>query len=201
MRRTQRNVSKRIVRSPRPAPTFGYSEVESALAEVFDAGDAQRGIFRARLQNFRKLGIPATNPGKGQRLRYALADILQLLLALELTEYGLDPALAVKTIRSDWARRSESGFFTALQYATQSPPLPQDVFVVMNLNVLSASFGPRAIVQTDEGLSLRSEPNPITVRFTLGNADFTQLLQERGVRLSVFNLSDRIRAIKKALAI
>ena len=130
MKRNQRNASKRIARSPlpastarspRPAPTFAYAEVESALVEVFDVGDARQGTFRARLQNFRKLGIPAKNPGKGQRLRYSAADLFQLLLALELTEYGLDPALVVKTIRDDWS--IQHGFFTAIQYATQSSPL------------------------------------------------------------------------------
>jgi hypothetical protein len=215
MKRNQRNASKRIVRSPlpastarspRPAPTFAYAEVESALVEVFDVGDARQGTFRARLQNFRKLGIPAKNPGKGQRLRYSVGDLLQLLLALELTEYGLDPALVVKTIRDDWS--GQHGFFTAIQYAIQSSP--PDIYVVMHMSVLSASLGPRGIVRTDEGLSVRSVPNPITVKFTRGDADFTQLLQdpdfirllqEPRARLSAFNLSDRIRAIRKALAI
>jgi hypothetical protein len=196
MKRNQRNASKRIARSRLPGPTFAYAEVESALAEVFDAGDAQRGVFRARLQNFRKLGIPAENPGKGQRLRYAPTDLFQLLIAIELTEYGLDPALVVKTVRGDWSR--QSGFFTALRYAIQSPT--EDIYVVMGLNVLSASFGPREPVQTSEGLSLRSGPNPITVKFTQ-DPNLTQLLQEPGVRLSVFNLSDRIRAVREALAI
>jgi hypothetical protein len=217
MKRNQRNASKRVVRSPlpastarsrRPAPTFAYAEVESALVEVFDVGDARQGTFRARLQNFRKLGIPAKNPGKGQRLRYAPTDLFQLLLALELTEYGLDPALVVKTIRDDWS--NQSGFFAAIRSATQLPPPSKDIYAVMHMSVLSASLGPRGIVSTNEGLSVRSAPNAITVKFTWGDADFTQLLQdpdfirllqEPRARLSWFNLSDRIRAIREALAI
>ena len=170
---------------------------------MFDVGDARQGTFRARLQNFRKLGIPAKNPGKGQRLRYSVGDLLQLLIALELTEYGLDPALVVKTIRDDWS--SHSGFFTAIQHALQSSPPSKDIYVVMHMSVLSASLGPRGIVSTNEGLSIRSAPNPITVKFTWGDADFTpdfiRLLQEPRARLSAFNLSDRIRAVRKPLAI
>ena len=206
MKRNQRNASKRIARSPRPAPTFAYAEVESALAEVFDLRDVQQGAFRARLQNFRKLGIPAKNPGKGQRLRYSVSDLFQLLIAIELTEFGLDPKLVAHTIKTDWLL--QRGFFTVIRYATQSPSPPEDVYTVMTVNVLSASLG-REIVQTNEGLSLRSEPNAITV-FPHNGADFTKLLQdpdfirrlqEPRVRLSIFNLSDRIRDIRKTLAI
>ena len=210
MKRNQRNSSKRVARSPstarspRPAPTFAYAEIEAALAQVFDVGDArQQGTFRARLQNFRKLGIPAANPGKGQRLRYAADDVLQLLLALELTEYGLDPALVVKKIRDDWAM--QHGFFTAIWHAIQPSSPSKDVYVVMQMDVLSASLGPRGIVSTNEGLAVRSTPNPITVKSTWGDTDFTpdflRLLKEPRARLSAFNLSDQIRALRKALAL
>ena len=171
---------------------------KSALVEVFDVGDARQGTFRARLQNFRKLGIPASNPGKGQRLRYSAGDLYQLLLALELTEYGLDPALVVKTIRDDWSL--QHGFFTAIQYAIQLFPSSKDIYVVMHMSVLSAGLGPRGIVSTNEELSVRSAPNPITVKYG-SDVDFTKLLQEPGERLSVFNLSDRIRALRKALSL
>ncbi|MGZ3709450.1 MAG: hypothetical protein ACXVBC_11085 [Bdellovibrionota bacterium] len=205
MKRNQRNVSKRIARSPRPAPTFAYAEVESALAEVFDLRDVQQGIFRARLQNFRKLGIPARNPGKGQRLRYSVSDLFQLLIAIELTEFGHDPKLVAHTIKTDWLL--QRGFFTVISYATRSPPPSEDVYVVMTVNVLSASLGYREIMQTNEGLSLRSEPNAITVfphigaGFTqlLQDPDFIRRLQEPRVRLSMFNLSDRIRTIPLAI--
>jgi hypothetical protein len=197
MKRNQRNASKRIVRSSRSVPTFAYAEVESALAEVFDARDAQPTTFRARLQNFRKLGIPAANPGKGQRLRYSVGDLFQLLLALELTEFGLDPALVVNTIRNDWAR--QGNLFAAVQHTIQQPPPTEDIFVVMGMNVLSASLGRPGIMETDEGLSLRSEPNAVTVKYGL-DIDFTRLLREPRARLSIFNLSNRIRAVRKALA-
>ena len=57
----QRNPRKQTARrhSPSATATFGYARVESILAKVFDAEDAQRGAFRGRLKHFRKLGIPA----------------------------------------------------------------------------------------------------------------------------------------------
>jgi hypothetical protein len=208
MRRPQRNASKQIARSPRSAPTarsqrtaptFAYAEVESALAEVFGVRGARRqGAFRARLQNFRKLGIPAENPGKGRRLRYSATELFQLLIALELTEYGLDPTLVVNTIRDDWS--IGSGFFAAIRDATQLPPPPEDTYVVMSMNVLSASLGRPEIEEDNEGLSVQSEPKAIRAK-PGSDVDFTKLLQEPGARLSMFNLSDRIRAVREALAI
>jgi hypothetical protein len=201
MKRNKRNAPKRIVRSPRSAPTFAYAEVESALAKVFDAEDAQPGAFRARLKHFRKLGIPAKNPGKGARVRYSESDLLQLLIALELTEFGLDPALIVKIIRRDWVRRN--GFYVAIQAAIPNATQlysSEDIYAVMRVSVMSATLGRRGIIETDEGLSLRSEPSAVTVKFTLGNADLTQFLQEPGVRLSVFNLSNRIRSLLKEIS-
>ena len=68
------------------------------MAKVFDAEDAQRGAFRGRLKHFRKLGIPAKNPGKGSRLQYSASDLFQLLVALELSEFNIDPNLIVKIV-------------------------------------------------------------------------------------------------------
>jgi hypothetical protein len=192
MGRKQRNPRERIV-----IPTFAYAEVETALAKIFDAEDVQREVFRACLKNFRRLGIPAETPGKGSRLRYSVSDLCQLLIALELTAFGLPPDLVVKTLRRDWSLRA--GFFDAIQSATQ-PDAPS-VFVVMAIDVLGARLGRRGMVETGEGFSLRSEPNPITVKFTWNAEDLIHLIKAPGARLSVFNLSDRIRAVRKALAI
>ena len=56
----QRNLREKTARrhSPSATATFGYAQVKSILAKIFDAEDAQRGAFRGRLKHFRKLGIP-----------------------------------------------------------------------------------------------------------------------------------------------
>ena len=65
MRRNKRNSREQIVPdgSP-PALPLSYAEVETILAEVFDAADVQRTRFRARLKHFRKLGLPTQKPGR-----------------------------------------------------------------------------------------------------------------------------------------
>ena len=101
--------------SPSATATFGYARVELILAKVFDAEDAQRGAFRGRLKHFRKLGIPAKNPGKGSRLQYSASDLFQLLVALELSEFNIDPNLIVKIVQDHWMGRK--GFYAAIQNA------------------------------------------------------------------------------------
>jgi hypothetical protein len=80
----------RLRRHSPSTATFGYARVEPILGKVFDAEDAQRGAFRGRLKHFRKLGIPAKNPGKGSRLQYSAPDLFQLLAALELSEFNIE---------------------------------------------------------------------------------------------------------------
>ena len=90
------------------------------LVPILDAEDAQLSAFRARLKHFRKLGIPAKNPGKGTRLRYSESDLFQLLVALELSEFDVDPVLIVKIIQRHWTLGS--GFGRPLGKPVSIPP-------------------------------------------------------------------------------
>ncbi|MFF8801450.1 MULTISPECIES: hypothetical protein [unclassified Methylobacterium] len=81
-----------------------YAVVETALARMHGAdAEVQRGAFRGRLKHLQRLGLPlGDKPGKGRRIDYSEAQIVQLALALELSEAGLDPTKIVSFITSYW---------------------------------------------------------------------------------------------------
>jgi hypothetical protein len=184
-----------------PSATYGYAQVELILAKVFDAEDAQRGAFRGRLKHFRKLGIPAKNPGKGSRLEYSASDLFQLLVALELSEFNIDPNLIVKIVQDHW--RGRKGFYAAIQNAQRQPN--EDCLAFLSVRFMSASLGQRRVMQSATTVSLRSAPHPVVPQFVwasgVSGASLLKALQEPGERFCVFNLSERIRAVNEALAV
>ena len=76
-----------------PKIAFSYGEVEAALAKVFSIRDVARGAFRARLNNFQKLGFVPSSPGRGRRVSYRPEDIYRWAIGLEFAEFGVDPSL------------------------------------------------------------------------------------------------------------
>ena len=156
----------------------------------------QPGGFRARLKNFRKLGIPETNPGKGARVEYSPSDLFQLMVALELSEFGLDPALIVAIVRRNWTR--QDGFFAAIQRVQLQPG--RDVVAVVRPRVMSAALGKRRMVQTATEISQRSAPIQSRSNSCGPTArTSSRYLREPGERLSLFNLSARVREVSKAI--
>ena len=200
----QRTARKQTVRR-RPPAVLSYARVEAALAKVFDVEDAQQGAFRGRLKHFRKLGIPAETPGKGARLRYTPSDLFQLLVALELSEFDIDPTLIVDIVRRHW--KTKDGFHETIrlaqQFPNEDPNDPSgDWLVIMRPHFMSASLGQRRIMQSAAGISVRSAPNPVDIKPVLARnaADIVIPTRKRErERLCVFNLSARIRAVEQAL--
>jgi hypothetical protein len=182
--------------TPRP-PTWGYAEVERSLAAVYEAEGVQQTAFRARLKHFRKLKIPQSSPGKGQRLRYSASDIFQLMIALELTEFGIAPELIAKLIRSHWEGKRH--FWQAIMLAQSFPG--DDFFIALPARFMSWTWSEK-FKQSDDEISYESGMrDPIYVTsFKASDVDvFLKDLNRGGERMMVFNLSARIRAISDAL--
>ena len=77
---------------------FQYKQVEAALAETFGITEKGRKAFKARIRNFRNLGVPdLPMVGSGTRNAYTADDIYELYLALELSSFGVNP-MAARTV-------------------------------------------------------------------------------------------------------
>jgi hypothetical protein len=197
-RKQKRIVSRALSALPPGSPrSFEYSQVESALARIYQAEHVQRKAFRACLKHFRKLGIPHKNPGKGNRVRYSASDIFQMLICLELSEFGIDPNLIVKIVERHWAGR---GYFPSVIDAAQRFP-GNDFYAALHANFRSWTWG-KKIEQTAKTVSYQSGPHdPVHLSFPK-ESDLPTLLQrlrETGQRAMVFNLSARVRELEQAL--
>jgi hypothetical protein len=188
-----------VRQSPPVAATFGYAQVETALARIYESEDVQRTAFRARLKHFRKLGLPQRQPGKGARLRYTASDIFQLVLACEFAEFGIDPHLITQIIRRHW--RLKGSLWQAFNL-TQQPFSDTDFLVTMEARFMSWVWNREKSKQTATEISTSTMAEPVFIR-VIKTSDSKALLDELpkpGRRLLVFNLSARVRAVEKALA-
>ena len=70
--------------------TFG--ELEAALASVHSIAPTKRTAFQSRLKNFHRLGYPPGFKGaKGKAANYSPLQIVDLALAVEMTQLGMPP--------------------------------------------------------------------------------------------------------------
>lgn len=84
---------------------FSYGALEKALGAVFGVDDAtQQGALRGRIKHLQRLGLPGLKAGKGARVEYSVEQATQWLLALLLSEAGVDPVAGVRLMREHWAK-------------------------------------------------------------------------------------------------
>jgi hypothetical protein len=84
-------------------PGYSYAVVETALAAALDVdAAAQQNQFRARLKHLSRLGLPGIKAGKGARIEYTQDQVNQWLIALLMSEMGIDPVVTVDTIKKYW---------------------------------------------------------------------------------------------------
>jgi hypothetical protein len=192
---------KRKSRKETVTPTLPYAVVETALARVYGAQHVQRDTFRGRLKNFRKLGMPQHNPGKGARVRYGMQDVYQLMMCLEIAEFGIDPSLIVKMVRHRWA----TGHLPiAIAKASELHGSGDNLWLAIPANFMSWTWGEKSEqreTQTEILVSYRSGAlHPVwEIRDFLESQAATFLKAAGGGRVLTFNLSARIRDIWKAL--
>lgn len=80
--------------------TFG--ELESVLASVHFIDQSKRTAFQSRLKNFHRLGYPlGFKAVKGKAATYTPLQILEMALAVEMTQLGLPPERAIHVLCSD----------------------------------------------------------------------------------------------------
>lgn len=85
-----------------PAIRLTFGEVEARLARLHEISNEKRTQFQARLRNFQKHGIPAgIGSGRGRPVHYEPGQVLELALALELTQLGLLPERIGRVFRDN----------------------------------------------------------------------------------------------------
>jgi hypothetical protein len=71
---------------------FTFAQVESALMSTFGVRDESKGAFKGRINNFQKLRLVPASPGKGKKIEYTFENVLTWAVALELSEFNIDPS-------------------------------------------------------------------------------------------------------------
>lgn len=80
----------------RDAIRLTFGELEARLARLHEIASAKRTQFQARLRNFQRLGIPqGVASGRGKTAYYGPGQVVEMALALELTQLGLLPERVV----------------------------------------------------------------------------------------------------------
>jgi hypothetical protein len=119
------------------APLYAYAEVERAMRDALDIGvERQRGALRGRIKHLQRLGLIDLKAGKGKRVEYSRAQAAQWLVALLMSQIGLDPTLIVPALKRSWrvvARAVEQA--TSLEARSGSP-----AYLVVRPRVMSAGW-------------------------------------------------------------
>lgn len=176
--------------------TYSYAAVETALARVFGAdASAQKGAFRGRIKHLQRLGLLSETPGKGRKIAYTDAQVCAWLIALELEEFGIDPALAVRMITGWVGPDQESEAWkqylpAVISAARSSQGGDDDTFLMVEPFFMSAGW--------------RGDPkfDPANFRdVRIGEIkEFLDLYLSRPKqRACIFNLSARLRNLDEEL--
>jgi hypothetical protein len=158
---------------------YSYSALETAIGVVFGVDEAgQRGWLRGRIQNLRRLGLTPEGPGSGRAISYSYEYGLRWLIGIEFGFLHVDPSTTAAFIHEHW-----DPIQTRVQEARDASPGGwDDVLLTIKFNSVMAKT-PDVWTTTVRGMD------------AVGHS----LLHER-IGLSIFNLSELIRAFDKALA-
>jgi hypothetical protein len=160
-----------------------YQHVEAVLSEIFRVTDAGRMAFRARLRHLRNLGLPELpKVGQGIQLTYRTRHLHELLFALELEEFGLDPIKAVAFVKR---------YFGILADASEKQRDGSDRFIAFEPWFLSDSR------RTEHAI----RPRLCTEKQVLGL--LTKISGRQSgfddARLAIINVSKRLEFLRTAL--
>lgn len=85
-----------MVKTLNDAITWTFGELEAVLATVHDIDQTKRTAFQSRLKNFHRLNYPiGFQATKGRAAAYSPLQIIDMALAVEMTQLGLPPERAI----------------------------------------------------------------------------------------------------------
>jgi hypothetical protein len=178
------------------SPMFSYAEAETALAFSIDATKQQRGTLRARLKHLQRLNLLGLKSGRGQRLVYSRAQVVQLMLALILAQAGLDPTLIVTTIKRHW--RELAG---QVQQAASRPALSESTvtYLVLWSRAMTAAWESKPPI----ALQILDVERPVTFAIApLGPSTLLKLIDgaNNGHWISFYYLTRALQRLDIALS-
>lgn len=100
---------------------ISYATLEDVLAQTFGIAAGRRGALVGRLKYFARIGFPrSAKVGRGVRARYGVEDLLDLALALDLTDVGMTPIPIASRIEAN-AADLHAAFADAWRMSERSP--------------------------------------------------------------------------------
>lgn len=165
---------------------FTFGEVVTILTKLFAVADAKRDTFVSRLQQLQKAGIPGgANSGRGVKVRYENWQLADFVLALDLIDLGLTPAMLANNPAASAYGIGGYGYHVEASLADDRP----DLFWLIRANALayltSASDGTTKADPRDTLLFGRSASNAIE-----------ELAEGPAI---VINMTGRLRALRDAV--
>lgn len=109
--------------------TTDFIDVETALSKIHNIPEDRFPAFRARLQNFKRLNVVPSSGGRGRRLAYSRDTIYLLAFAVELAQFGVEPATIKKMIDV-----YSAPIINSFEYAGRST---EDIYLLFSPNVVT----------------------------------------------------------------
>jgi hypothetical protein len=172
---------------------YPYSVVEAALGELFRAKtETQRRTLRGRINHLQRLGVIDAAPGKGRALQYEQDDIWRWVFCFELAEYGVTPVVQAALVASYW-NPLLGGIFRSAQRAIETGK--PDVFLyIRGTALMSAAWNPDPHKFAGVPHIGKFKPSDIELVLKWLGED-----EHSPPRLSIVNLSARLRVLNKSL--
>jgi hypothetical protein len=175
----------------------GFGAVEAALVQAYRIPKAAQGAFRGRLGALQKQGLFGVRnmPGKGVALRYGPDQFHRLILACELLEFGISPAVVLSLVKSLWERRLQKIFRDAEDAVMRRADAgPDDVILHMGGVHLMVDAWSNAVPNVNS-CPLSKLPDHMAMWMSMRPDDPSGLPP----RALVTNLSMRLRSFHAAL--
>jgi hypothetical protein len=75
------------------------AQMDEILMAMHQVHPSKKGAFSARTRHLKRLGFPpGANVGRGRSVTYGASELINLLLAFEMAEVGINPERAVKIL-------------------------------------------------------------------------------------------------------
>ncbi|BEU99981.1 hypothetical protein [Novosphingobium olei] len=168
---------------------FQFAQVEQALADMHRVAPEKRSAFQGRLKHYQKQGFPpGINTGRGRAAVYYVRHAVQLAVALEMNQVGLNPERTVR-ICTEYSGRIQGAVMLATSRMLSDDAEP--VLLVFDPIVLSDLRGEEEWDETEATFDVKG-----VEEFRMGLENLANL---RSRRYALVNISEVIDELSHRL--